>query len=271
MSSVRQALRYVLLVGLALLFGLPIYWVIASAFKPGTELFTWPPEFWPSHPTLDSFSRALERNPFPLYVWNSLFVTLIAASLTVLLSTMAGFSLAKHRFPGSRVMLVAILGTIMFPVEVIMIPLFQVVRTVHLYDSLWGLIIPTVATPTGIFLLRQYMLSIPDDLLEAARIDGANEWQVFRHVIVPLARPAMAALAIFSFMWRWNDFLLPLIVITDPQKLTITLALANYSGQHNVNWNSLLSMSVIAMVPVVVVFLALQRYFVRGIAVTGMK
>lgn len=271
MTSARPVLRYVVLICFALVFATPVYWVIASAFKSSADLFTWPPEFWPKHPTLASFTTSFSQNPIGRYVWNSIFVSVTATVLTVILSTMAGFALAKFRFRGQGIMLVVILGTIMFPVEVIMIPLFRVIRELGLYDSLWGVIIPTVATPTGIFLLRQYMLSIPDDLIEAARLDGANVWQVFRYVIVPLARPAMAALAIFSFLWRWNDFLLPLVVLSDPHKYTMTLALANLSGEFNVNWNSLLALSVIAMIPVVIVFLALQRFFVRGIAMTGMK
>lgn len=159
----------------------------------------------------------------------------------------------------------------MIPLEVIMIPIFKVISFLGLYNNLLSIIIPPAATPTGVFLLRQYLLSVPDELLEAARIDGASEWRIYSRIILPVCKPILAVLAIFSFMWRWDDFLWPLIGISDPSLYTIQLALSNFIGEFNVDWGSLLAMSVITMIPVLVVFLMFQRYFVSGMVTSGMK
>jgi len=154
---------------------------------------------------------------------------------------------------------------------VILIPLYQVVASLGMANSLWGLIIPGAATPTGVFLLRQYMLTIPDELIEAARIDGASEWRIFWQVVLPLARPALAVLAIFSVIWRWNDFLWPLIIAQDESTYTLPLAIAQFSSELVVSFNLVLAMSVLSVLPVIVMFLFLQRHIVTGIAQTGMK
>jgi alpha-1,4-digalacturonate transport system permease protein len=159
----------------------------------------------------------------------------------------------------------------MIPLEVIMTPIFSVISKLGLYNSLWGIIIPPAATPTGVFLIRQYLLTVPDELLEAARIDGAGEWKIFWKLIVPIATPVISVLAIFSFMWRWDDFIWPLIVISDPTKYTIQLALSNFIGEYNVDWGSLLAMSVVTMIPILIVFLIFQKQFIQGMATSGMK
>lgn len=152
-----------------------------------------------------------------------------------------------------------------------MVPIFIVLRNLGLYNSLWGIIIPPAATPTGVFLVRQYMTTIPDEVLESARIDGASEWRIFSMIILPLSKPVLTALTIFSFMWRWNDFLWPFVVLSTESKYTIQVAIANFVGQFSVDWNSLLAMNIVAMIPVLLVFLFFQRYFVKGIAMSGMK
>ena len=163
------------------------------------------------------------------------------------------------------------ISVVMIPLEVVMTSVFKVIVTTGLFDNLWGLIIPAIASPTGVFLMRQYMLSIPDELIESARIDGCSEFQIFLRIIMPLARPAWSALAIFSFMWRWNDFIWPLIVISSPKNYTVQLAISNFSGEFSVNWENLLAMSVISIIPMLIIFLIFQKQFVEGISTTGMK
>jgi len=164
-----------------------------------------------------------------------------------------------------------ILSTIMLPLEVIMVPIFSVLKTLGMYNSLLALIIPAAATPTGIFLMRQYLVTIPDDIIQSARIDGASEWKIFTRIIVPNAKPAIATLAIFSFMWRWNDYIWPLIAISSPKKYTLQLAIANMSGQYGSDYSSILATSAISMIPMLVVFLVFQKQFVQGTVNSGMK
>jgi alpha-1,4-digalacturonate transport system permease protein len=184
---------------------------------------------------------------------------------------MAGYALSKFRFKGENVIMLLILSTIMLPLEVIMVPIFSVLRFFGLYNSLWALIIPPAATPTGIFLMRQYLLTIPDEVIQSARIDGASEWRIFWSIILPNAKPAIATLAIFSFMWRWNDYVWPLIAINSPKKYTLQLAIANFSGEFGIDYNSIIAMSALAMIPMLIVFLIFQRQFVQGTVDSGMK
>ena len=161
--------------------------------------------------------------------------------------------------------------TMMLPLEVLMIPIFQMVKRLGMYNNYLGMIIPPAATPMGVFLVRQYFYSVPNELNEAARIDGASETRTFLHLMLPIARPVMSVLAIFSFMWRWNDYMWPLLVVRDNDLYTLQLALANFNGEYSVDWNSLLAMSVVAMVPVLIVFLIFQKQFIRGMVTSGMK
>lgn len=188
-----------------------------------------------------------------------------------MINSMAGFALAKYKFKGDTILLVGFISTLMIPLEVIMIPIFKVLSFLGMFNTSLALIIPPAATPTGVFLIRQYLLSVPDELLEAARMDGATEWRIYSQIILPLCKPILAVLAIFSFMWRWDDFLWPLIGISDPSLYTIQLALSNFIGEFNVDWGSLLAMSVITMIPVLVVFIIFQRQFVSGMVTSGMK
>mgnify|MGYP003927501909 CR=1 FL=1 len=167
--------------------------------------------------------------------------------------------------------MMVILSTIMLPLEVIMVPIFSVLKFFGMYNSLLALIIPAAATPTGIFLMRQYLITIPDELIQSARIDGASEWKIFTRIILPNAKPAIATLAIFSFMWRWNDYVWPLIAISDPDKYTLQLAIANFSGEYGSDYSSILAMSAISMVPMLIIFLIFQKQFVQGTVSSGMK
>lgn len=256
---------------LAVLFVLPVLWIAVSSFKSGTELFAWPPTFFPKNATIANYADALNKGNFERYFANSVYVSTLSTIITLLINSMAGYALAKFSFKGNKLIFFTFIATLMVPLQVIMVPIFLVIRKLGLYNSLWGIIIPPAATPTGVFLVRQYMITIPDEIIESARIDGASEWRIFWMIMLPLAKPVLTALTIFSFMWRWNDFLWPFIVISNEQKYTIQVALANFVGQFYVDWNSLLAMSVLAMIPVLIIFLVFQRHFMKGIAVTGMK
>jgi alpha-1,4-digalacturonate transport system permease protein len=163
------------------------------------------------------------------------------------------------------------ISTLMIPLEVIMIPIFRVITKLGMANSLLGIIIPPSASPTGIFIMRQYILGIPDEIIEAAYLDGASEWNIFTRVIIPMSKPVIAVLTIFSFMWRWNDYLWPLIVLSDPKKYTIQLAISNLMGQYTVDWNSILAMGVIGIFPLLIIYFVFQKYFVSGGLSTGLK
>lgn len=208
---------------------------------------------------------------FGKYLWNSAFITVVATLLTLLFNSMAAFALSKYQFPGQKGVFFLIIATLMIPPTIILVPVFLVINQAGLLNSLWGVILPAVATPTGVFLLRQYMLTIPDELLEAARMDHASEWRIYWRIVLPLSAPALAVLAIFSVMWRWNDFLLPLIVLSRNELFTLQLALNSFQGELNTQWHYLLAMTVITLLPVTVVFGFLQRYITTGIASAGVK
>ena len=266
-----QVLIYVVLIAVAVVYLFPILWIIISSFKDGSELFRWPPTLWPEEPTLQNYIQAFQAGNFVRYFANSAFVTIAATIITVIINTMAGYAFAKYRFKGDTFLFVFFIATLMLPLEVLMIPIFQVIKEFHMYNSFWGLIIPPAATPAGVFLLRQYFLTVPKDLMEAARIDGASEVRIFVRLMLPAAKPAMSVLAIFSFLWRWNDYMWPLLVIRDTEKYTVQLALANFAGQYTVDWNSMLAMSVVTMIPVLILFLLFQKQFVKGMVTAGMK
>jgi len=208
---------------------------------------------------------------FGTYLWNSVFITVVATMLTLLFNSMAAFALSKYRFSGQRAVFLLIIATLMIPPTIILVPVFLVINQVGLLNSLWGVILPAVATPTGVFLLRQYMLTIPDELLEAARMDHASEWRIYWRIVLPLSAPALAVLAIFSVMWRWNDFLLPLIVLSQNEHFTLQLALNAFQGELNTQWHYLLAMTVITLLPITLVFAFLQKYITTGIAGAGVK
>ncbi len=220
---------------------------------------------------LENYTDPLRRFNFLVYLRNSVVVTLAATAITLLINSMAAFALAKYEFRGRQAIFVVIISTLMIPISVILVPVYLVITGIGWNNNLLGVIIPGAATPTGVFLLRQYMLTIPDELLASARIDGASEWRVYWQIVLPLAAPAMAVLAIFSVMWRWNDFLWPLIVLTRSELFTLQVGLAAFQGELNVQWHYVLAMTVLTLLPITLVFAFLQRFITTGIATTGMK
>jgi alpha-1,4-digalacturonate transport system permease protein len=219
----------------------------------------------------ENYTEPMKRFRFDRYLLNSVVVTVSATLITLLINAMCAFALSKYDFRGRNAIFVFILSTLMIPVSVILVPAFVVVTWLGMTNSLWGVILPPAATPTGVFLLRQYMLTIPDELVDAARMDGASEWRVFWRIILPLAAPALAVLAIFSVMWRWNDFLWPLIVLNREEVFTLQLGLAAFQGELDTQWHYLLAMTVVTLLPVVAIFAFLQKYVTTGIASTGLK
>jgi alpha-1,4-digalacturonate transport system permease protein len=218
-----------------------------------------------------NYTELFGKFNFGLYLWNSVFITVVATLLTLLINSMAAFALSKYKFQGQKTVFVLIIATLMIPPTIVLVPVFLVINSVGLLNSLWGVILPAIATPTGVFLLRQYMLTIPDELLEAARMDNASEWRIYWKIVLPLSAPALAVLAIFSVMWRWNDFLLPLIVLSRSEFFTLQLALNSFQGELNTQWNYLLAMTVITLIPITLVFAFLQKYITTGIASAGVK
>ncbi len=220
---------------------------------------------------LENYIEGVQSFNFGRYLRNSVVVTVFATILTLLINSMAAFALSKYRFRGRTTIFLIMIGTLMVPLSVVLVPVFLVITKVGWNNNLLGVIVPGAATPTGVFLLRQYMLTIPDELIDAARIDGASEWRIYSQIILPLARPALAVLTIFSVMWRWNDFLWPLIVLSRSEFFTLQVGLNSFQGELNVQWHLILAMTMLTLLPITVVFAFLQRHITTGIATTGLK
>ncbi len=219
----------------------------------------------------ENYREGVESFNFIRYFRNSVLVTVVATLLTLLVNSMAAFALSKYEFRGRNTIFLVMISTLMVPLSVVLVPVFLVITNVGWNNNLLGVIIPGAATPTGVFLLRQYMLTIPDELLAAARIDGATEWRIYSQIILPLTKPALAVLTIFSVMWRWNDFLWPLIVLSVNEMFTLQVGLNSFQGELNVQWHLILAMTVLTLLPISLVFALLQKHVTTGIATTGMK
>lgn len=255
----------------ALLYLFPLLWFILSSFKPGTELFSYPLTLFPKNPTLDNYAEAWTTLDFLKFILNTLKVALTTTVLTVLASATCGYAFAKYDRKWLRFFFVCIVATTMLPTEVIMNPTFSVIKMLGLYDSLTGIIVPSINTATGIFMFRTFFMSVPDDLIESARIDGASEGKIFFSIMLPIAKPIIMALSIFSFQWRWNDYIWPLIVLNDPKKYTLQVAIRSLVGAENINWSLLISSSVISLIPLVLVFIVFQRYILDSNVTSGLK
>lgn len=219
----------------------------------------------------ENYTEPLERFAFLRFLGNSVFVTVVATLITLLINSMAAYALSVYEFRGKNAALLAVIGTLMIPITIILVPVYLVVTELGLVNSLWAVILPGAATPTGVFLLRQYMLTLPRDLIEAARMDKASEWQIYWRIVMPLTLPALAVLAIFSIMWRWNEFLWPLAVLTKTEVYTLQIGLNAFQGELQTQWHYLLAMTVVTLLPVALVFVFLQRFITTGIGSTGMK
>jgi alpha-1,4-digalacturonate transport system permease protein len=219
----------------------------------------------------ENYTEPLERFAFTRFLANSVFVTVVATLITLLINSMAAYALSIYEFKGKNAAMLLVIGTLMIPITIILVPVYLVVTKLGLVNSLWAVILPGAATPTGVFLLRQYMLTLPRDLIEAARMDKASEWQIYWRIVIPLTLPALAVLTIFSIMWRWNEFLWPLAVLTKTEVYTLQIGLNAFQGELQTQWHYLLAMTVMTLSPIAIVFVFLQRFITTGIANTGMK
>jgi multiple sugar transport system permease protein len=273
-SSARTRLpspRHLVLVPLSALMLLPLVWMLVTSFETAAESRTFPPTLIPSSLHWQNYPDALNAAPFGRFFANSMIVTCAAVIGNLVFCSLAGYAFARIRFLGRELLFVTLLATLMVPFQVIMIPTFLIVQRLGLVNSLGALIAPNLVTPFGIFLLRQFFRTLPIELEEAARIDGCSRLGVLVRVVIPLSMPALATLAIVTFLWTWNDFLWPLIVISSTSQSTVQLGLASFQGAHQTKWTLLMAGNVMALAPMLIVFVAAQRYFVRSLANTGMR
>ena len=267
----RAGLYAVLSLGLIVVVG-PFGWMLLSSVKPEAEIREVPPTWWPHTFTWENFHALFTRLDFPLYFFNSALVATLVTAGNLVFCSLLGYALAKLNFPGRRALFLVVLGMLMVPGMALFVPQFVLVSNMNLANTYAGLVLPFLAGPFGVFLMRQFLRSIPDDLIEAARVDGAGEWRIFWRIVLPLCRPALATLGILTFVSSWNNFLWPLVVATTEDKYTLPVALALYSvGQNRIYLGLTLAGAAVVVLPVLIVFLALQRHFLRGIATTGLK
>ncbi|SDT57937.1 carbohydrate ABC transporter permease [Jiangella sp. DSM 45060] len=263
---------YVVLAVGVLAMALPFVWMVLSSVKPKAEVRSIPPTWLPETFTLENYRELFDRLRFPTYFLNSAIVAIVVTAGNLVFGSMLGYALAKLDFRGKRVVFALVLGTLMVPGMVTFVPLFVLVSNMGLTNTFPGLILPYLVGPLGVFLMRQYFLGLPDELIQAARVDGAGELRIFWSVMLPLTGPALATLGILTFLSSWNNFLWPLVVAQTEDMYTLPVALALYSvGQNATQYGLLLAGAVVVVVPVIVLFLAVQRYFVQGIAMTGIK
>jgi multiple sugar transport system permease protein len=259
------------LVLLALLTALPLLWMISASLMPTGEAMSLPPRLVPSRPTLVHYSDLFERLSIGRAFGNTLLLASTITAISLLCNSMAGYAFAKLRFRGRRRIFALLLATLVVPPQVTVLPLFLEVRGLGLVNSFGGVVVAGIATVFGIFLIRQFALGIPDELLDAARLDGASELRIYWTIVLPLLRPILVTLGVFTFLSAWNDFMWPLIVLTEESKYTLPLALANLSGEHVQDTELMLAGAVLTVMPVLALFLAVQRHYIQGILMGGVK
>lgn len=267
----KDRIAFILLLLAAMVTLFPLFWMLSTALKPSEDLFAKVPILFPANPQWSNFVEIFSMAPFARYFLNSGIVATVSVLLTVFINLLAGYTFAKYRFRGRKVLFLIVLSTLMIPMQIIMVPNFIILSKLGWLNSYAGLIIPRAAEAFGLFLSKQFMDEIPYELIEAARIDGESEFKIFVKIILPNCKPLIAILSIFTFMWRWNDFLWPLIITSDKDMYTVQLGLASFVGQFYVEWNSLMAISLLAIIPVLVVFLMFQKLIVQGIVTTGIK
>ncbi|WP_432253761.1 carbohydrate ABC transporter permease [Streptomyces sp. HNM1019] len=262
---------HLLLAPLALLFAVPLIWLGLSSVMSDAEINRFPPALWPSGIHLGGYRFVLGNAMFPRWFANSLIVSAVAVVSNLLLGTLGGYAFARMRFGGSRGLLVLMLATMAIPFQLTMIPTFLVMRKLGLVDTLGALIVPSLVTPFAVFLLRQFFLSLPRELEEAAWIDGCSRLRVLFQIVVPLSRPALSTVAVLTFLTTWNDLSWPLIALNHDANYTLQLGLTTFRGQHHTQWSAVMAGNVITVLPVLLAFLAAQKTFVRSITSTGLK
>lgn len=270
-SKIFTILTYICLVTIGIVMLIPFLWMVLGSFKTVREVMQFPPTFIPKDPTISNYKEVFTRLPFSRYYMNTIITSVIPTVITVLTAAMAGFGFAKYRFAGRSFIFWLILATMMIPYPVTIVPLYVMAYRIGLVNTYTGLIIVSLSSAFGIFMMRQFCLSIPDDLLDAARIDGSSEFGIFFKIIIPLTKPAIATLTIFTFTGNWNAYMWPLLVVNSDKLRTLSLAIPLFNGQYASFPNLVYAASTLAILPVILVFIFNQRYFTEGIAVSGMK
>ncbi|MEO8033060.1 MAG: carbohydrate ABC transporter permease [Acidobacteriota bacterium] len=263
-------LHSVLVVGSAITL-FPLFWMVSASFMTSGEATTFPPHLVPHAATLDQYRQLFQRLKIGQAFFSSAVIAIVVTMFSVLFSSMAGYAFAKLRFRGRERTFGLLLVALVIPPQVGMLPLFLMMKKLHLVNSYWGAIIPSLATVFGIFLIWQFMLAIPQELLEAARIDGASEFRIYWSVVLPLARPILATLATFMFMSTWNDFMWPLIILSDQSHYTLPVSIANLVGEHVQDVELMMASSVLTVIPVLLLFIVLQRYYIAGLMMGSVK
>ena len=262
---------YVVSIVLAVIALIPFLWMISTSLKSRGALMSIPIEWIPAEPTLDGYAKVFSRFPFLRTIGNSLLVSVAYTLITLISASMAAFAFAKLRFRGSGAILSVYIATMMIPTQVTMIPLFVVMNRLGLIDSYASVILPSMFKPFAVFLLVQQMKTIPNDYIDAARIDGAGLFQTYRKVALPLCIPTLATLAVTTFMESWNDYLWPLLMLTDRNKMTLPIALSPLNGQYSTEYNVLMAGSLISMIPIIIIYIAAQKQFKSGLMAGGIK
>lgn len=263
--------RLVAAVAVSTVLLFPLYWMVVVAFSTRAELLGGSFHLWPQELTLDNVRRVLDGFPVATWFANSVAISLTVALITVAVNLLAGYAFAQLRFRGSNVVFLLALATLMLPVQVIMVPLYRLVTDLGLYGSYWAVILPSAASAFGIFLARQFILGIPRELVEAARIDGAGHLRIFMRIVLPLSKPLIAVLFFMSLLQSWNDFAWPLISLKENRLFTLPIGLLYLQGQFGSDYGATMAFALVNVVPMVVVFLAFQRYFVQGFSRSGLR
>ncbi len=270
-SLLRSAFIHLTLAALGLVVAIPLYWTVISSITTNTAIFATPVQWIPPALHWENYPQAINAAPFGRYFFNSFVVGVSVTFTTLVSSALAGYGFAKFRFPGKRILFVVVLIALMVPFQAIMIPLFVLTRQLGWLNSYAGLIVPGAVSGFGIFLMRQFMLKVPDALLEAATLDGCGEISLFVRIVLPLSRSALAALAVLTFLASWNNFLWPLIVAQNPDVMTVPLGIVQFRGSYFTNYTQILAVSILAAAPVIVLYLLMQRQIIATFASSGLK
>ncbi|MCP3739479.1 carbohydrate ABC transporter permease [Rossellomorea sp. BNER] len=270
-SQIKKIIKYLLIISVSLMMVLPFIWMLSASLKAEADIFGFPIKWIPETFHWSNYKEVWTRHPFHLYYLNTLKIAVITTILLVITSSLAGYAFSKVKFPERDKLFFLYVTTMMIPYQVMMIPQFMILKELNLVDSHWSLILLGAFNPFGVFLFRQFFLSIPDELIEAARIDGLNEFGIYWKIILPLSKPAIATLVIFSFMHAWNDFLGPLIYLTSDHLYTLQLGMQHFVTTFNTEYSLLMAAAVSAIVPTLLVYILAQDHFIKGVANTGIK
>lgn len=270
-SRIRRWATYIVLYGVGLVMVVPFLWTFSSSLKPLWEIFAFPPTIIPQEPSLDNYFQAFRQAPIAQWFINSGLVAGGVVFLNLVFASMAGYAFARLQFPGKNVLFIILLSTLMIPFHITLVPLFLILRNLGLINNLWGVIFPSAATIFGVFLLKQFFEQIPYEIEEAAIIDGASELQIYGRIILPLAKPALATLAIVVFLQTWGEFLLPLLVLHTREMYTVPLGLATFQQEAIAHWGQTMAVTFLADLPVLLLFLLLQRFIVTGLTAGALK